>query len=161
MTGFSGDRLRITQAQRRHLEVSLGHILGGIEDAQVWLHRWPLPGHRQEVALRDLETLEARIHEVAEQVGLSLSAFRPDPLRRLKALASEWWSTALDCRSEVLRGYGTVDPSTGLRLDPLLDGLAAALLAVGQSSADDPPGPDSDSDERPVARKTPVSSQHL
>jgi hypothetical protein len=100
------------------------------------------------VALRDLKTLEARIDEVAERLGLSPSSFRPNPLQRLEALASEWWTTALDCRSAVLRGYGEVDPSTGRLLDPLVEGLAAALLEAGQPSRDDPAIQGADSTER-------------
>jgi len=139
-------QLQLTQAQRRHLEVSLGQILREIEEAQVWFERWPLPGGHHEAALQDMEGLKSRIREMAEQLGLSPPLLRPDPRHKLEALASEWWSTALDCRSDVLRGYGTVDPSTGPRLDPLVEGLATALLKVGQSSRGDLPvrGPDPD-----------------
>lgn len=130
----TGTPPQFTLAQRRHMEVSLGHILSEIDEALVWFHRWPLPGPRQDRALKDLEALAVRIRDVTQRLGLSPSGLRPDPLQKLEALASEWWSTALDCRSEVLRGYGEVDPSTGPLLDPLMEGLAAALLNVGRSS---------------------------
>ncbi len=134
MTKHDSSELRLTPAQRRHLEVSLGQILREIEEAAVWFRRWPLPGSRQEETLRDLEAAQAQIRTMAGHLGLSPFRLSPDPLHKLEALASDWWSTVLDCRSEVLRGYGEVDPSTGPLLDPLVEELAATLLGLARHS---------------------------
>jgi len=132
MTDPATTPLRLTDAQRRHLEVSLGHILGEIEEAVVWFDRWPLPSRLHERALRDLAGIESLVRSMASRLGLSPSPLRPDPFHKLEALKGHWWSSALDCRSQVLRGYGELDPFTGPSLDPLVEELAAALLRVGQ-----------------------------
>lgn len=132
MTDPATTPLRLTEAQRRHLEMSLGTILGEIEEAVVWFGRWPLPDRLHERALRDLAGIESLVRSMASRLGLAPSPDRPEPLRKLEALKGHWWSSALDCRSQVLRGYGAMDPFTGPRLDPLVDELAAALLGIGQ-----------------------------
>jgi hypothetical protein len=132
MTKQDFSELRLTPAQRRHLEVSLGQILREMEEAAVWFREWPLPGSCQEETLRNLKVAGSQIRAMAGKLGLSPLRLHPDPLHRLEALASDWWSTALDCRSAVLRGYGEVDPSAGPVLDPLVEELASTLLGLAR-----------------------------
>jgi hypothetical protein len=135
--GRSHGPLRLTPNQRRHLEVSLGKILTEMEEYSHSLQRWPLPGDSQDRALVSLAELEGRIAQVAESLGLRPSALRPDPARRLGALSSHWWETILNCRSQVLRGYGQLDPEIASRLDPLVDSLAGALLSLSTLGGDE------------------------
>jgi hypothetical protein len=125
--------VRLTPAQRRHLEVSLGQILREVDEAIVWFDRWPLSDARQEETLKKMEAVQSRILIMATELGLAPIRLRPDPRQKLEALVGEWWSTVLDCRSEVLRGYGEVDPATGPRLDPLVEELASFLLRLPSS----------------------------
>jgi hypothetical protein len=122
--------LHLSSSQRRHLEISLGQVLAEMEEAALWFERWPLPEGIQDRARQALEDLRNRIRETARSLGLSPSGLRPDPVRRLESLAGHWWSTVLDCRSQVLKGYGEVDPAVAPRLDPRIEDLAASLLQL-------------------------------
>lgn len=122
--------VHLTPSQRRHLELSLGHILLEMEEAGHWLERWPLPREAQDQTRNALKDLGARVIAVAEELGLSPTGLRPDPRRKIESLASHWWTTVLDCRSQVLRGYGEVDADTARRLDPLVDDLASSLMGL-------------------------------
>lgn len=124
--------LLLTSSQRRHLEISLGQVIVELEEAVVWFKRWPLPDRWQEGTLRSIEAAEARVRAVASRLGLTPAPMLPDPHQKLQSLASHWWSTALDCRSEVLRGYGALHPATAPVLDPLVEEVAAVLLELGQ-----------------------------
>lgn len=145
MTSRRPDRpLRLTVSQRRHLAVSFGKILDEMEELSHSLQRWPLPGDQQDRVLEALAELRETIAELARKLGFRPAALRPDPARKLQALASHWWETVLNCRSRVLRGYGELDPEIGPRLDPLLDEVAAALLnlsALGGEGGAETEGP--------------------
>jgi hypothetical protein len=132
-----GERtLRLTSSQRRHLEISLGQVLNEMEEAALWFRRWPLPGESQDQVLAAMEALAEGIAEMTRDLGLRPAALRPDPRRKLESLASHWWETTLNCRSEVLRGYGELDPGTAPRLDPLVDRLAASLFRLAALGRD-------------------------
>ena len=91
---------------------------------------------RGDILYRAQETVRAFLAELERRLGFRPAALRPDPGRRLQALASHWWETVLNCRSQVLRGYGELDPETGPRMDPLLDEVAAALLSLSALGGD-------------------------
>jgi hypothetical protein len=101
-----------------------------MEETSDWLERWPLPGDLQDRTRNALEELRGKVLTVAMDLGLSPTRHLPDPRRKMQALTSHWWTTVLDCRSQVLRGYGEVDQATALRLDPLVDDLAASLMEL-------------------------------
>lgn len=122
---------RLTPGQRRHIEGSLRQLDAEIEESIQWFGQCSLPGDERKRATSALRSVRTRIRYTAERLGLSLSQVGPDPRRRLAALAGHWWGLALDCRSRALRGYGDVDPEVANDLDPLVDDLAAHLMALG------------------------------
>lgn len=136
MTSRGERALRLTSSQRRHLEVSLGQVLNEMEEAALWFKRWPLPGESQDKVLAALEALAEGIGEMTRNLGLRPAALRPDPRRKLASMASHWWETTLNCRSQILRGYGELDPGTAPRLDPLVDQLAASLFRLAALGRD-------------------------
>jgi hypothetical protein len=112
------------------LEISLGHVLAEMEDAAHWFRQWPLPEEVQRQVMDALEDLHEQIRELAAGLGLSPVIPRPDPMRKLRSEATHWWTTILDCRSQVLRAYGELNPAVGPRLDPRIQELAASILAL-------------------------------
>lgn len=147
--------LRLTAAQRRHLEVSLGRLQSELAEARSWFAERPVPGVSPSDLVAGLEALEGRVQEVALRLGLSPADLRPDPRQKLQAWASSWWTIALDCRSKGLRGYGEVDAAAAALVDPIMEDLAGAFLALGRLASD--PGPPSGS-EAPQVPPAPSAS---
>lgn len=123
-------RLRLNSSQRRHLEITLGRLLLEMEDSGYWLERWPGSDGTRDHVRQTLEGVQEKIRERSQELGLSPMARRVDPRRRLESLASHWWSSVLDCRSQVLRGYGELAEGTAPLLDPIVDELADAMMGL-------------------------------
>lgn len=122
---------RLTIAQKRHLEVSLGRLLLEMDEAVRWFAERPVPGVPPSDLAAALEALQFRTREAARVLGLSPADLRADPRKKLQAWSSSWWTVALDCRSNSLRGYGELDPGAAAAVDPVMEGLADAFLALG------------------------------
>lgn len=130
MSDLGSGPLGLTSSQRRHLEITLGKLLLEMADSDYWLDRWPGPDRSRDTIRQALERIQEKIRERSRELGLSPRTRRVDPRRRLESLASHWWSSVLDCRSQVLRGYGELADDTATRLDPVVDELADAMMAL-------------------------------
>jgi hypothetical protein len=135
MRSGSEEKPRLTEGQRRRLEVRLS---GLVAEAREWLD-WSRREREDDdsepldwlVALRtELSHLIETIERTATSVGVSTQRREAEPERQVAGWASIWWASILDCRPEALAGFGRVDPELARQLEPATEEMAACLFRI-------------------------------
>ena len=133
--------IRLNDNQRRHYEIlvsrleqSLGQIERAIQgepsNAQLTAPINDLPKRFVAEAAPLIAALRATMFEVARSLGL-----RPRQMSRrrtIQALISSEMNAVQDGFASRLRGYGEIDPSVAVYLDPQLQQLRAGLAELSQ-----------------------------
>jgi hypothetical protein len=140
--------IALTEPQRRHLAV----LLDRIEAALSEVTRLAVAPPRDRVLMADLadlppdlpalvspeaERVRRAIRDIAERFHLERQA--QSRRRRSQALVGTAIVQAEDARSRALHGYGPVGPALVQALDPLVEEIVHALVAVAvaiESDAD-------------------------
>lgn len=123
----------LTHNQERRLVTHLRLLLDDL-DALTTLPELARTGEPGRKVLTLLEEARSAARELRSALGL------PDdqgtsPRRRVAAMAEVWAVRVEDLRARRLRAYGEVHPDLGATLDPRLDDLRRALVALAEAAS--------------------------
>ena len=123
----------LTHNQERRLVTHLRLLLDDL-DALTTLPELGRTGESERKVLALLEEARSAARELRSALGL------PDdqgmsPRRRVAAMAEVWAVRVEDLRARRLRAYGEVHPDLGATLDPRLDDLRRALVALAEAAS--------------------------
>jgi hypothetical protein len=122
----------LTNNQERRLLTHLRLLLDDL-DALATLPELERAGEAGRRVLGLLDETRAAARELRAALGLPENQ-GTTPARRVAATAEVWAVRVEDLRARRLRGYGEVHPDLGATLDPRLDHLRRALLALAEAA---------------------------
>ena len=152
----------LSEPQERALSVGVRRLWGTLEQLD---HLLTAPAEDDfhhvdfDIPAADVHALRDEIEDVRCNLRRLAFWLRVTPERRstraaFAALASAGWTTAEDLHPSKLRGYGAMDPDTARILAPLIEPVAAGLLALAARANQPPaasPAPPPTTGKRPAA----------
>jgi hypothetical protein len=139
LPAYSPDHPRLTEAQRRHLAITLGLVQQQLRAVETAL---TLPAAQEGLVtqVEDLPTafrqdaaeIIARINQQVTALAgqFDLPRREGSRLRWVRAILGILWSDLEDARAARLRGYGNVDPALAGVLDPSIEMLQMELRSL-------------------------------
>lgn len=152
----------LSEPQSRALSVGVRRLWGTLEQLDQLLTT-PAEDDFHRV---DFDIVAADVHELRDEIEdvrcnlrrlaywLGITPERRSTRAAFAALASAGWTTAEDLHPNKLRGYGAMDPDTARMLGPLIEPIAAGLLALAARANHPPaasPTPPPTTDDRSAA----------
>jgi hypothetical protein len=125
-----GHDVDLTESQRRHLQLCFSRLVEESEDLLDWVDAQPISAEERDDARTTLLALVRHVRELAARLDLPLQREAQDPYRYMRAWASIWWASILDCRPSALRGYGPVSSSATAALGGEVERLAERLAHI-------------------------------
>lgn len=131
LNAYQLNSLRLTL---RNFEESLRQVdawLGGRQEHGILYRRkLSLSLQQQKAARKLIANAMKQIEDLVK--GLDLQPMEDDPIGSIRGQMTVSWTSLVDTHSEKLSRYGEIDPRLANVLDPSIDRLAQAALALAQ-----------------------------